>query len=68
MLTLSHCSVQFGGNYLFDDITFTIGTRDRIGLVGKNGAGKSTMLKILSGNVVSDEGNVIKAMIIQLAF
>ena len=61
MLTLSHCSVQFGGNYLFDDITFTIGTRDRIGLVGKNGAGKSTMLKILSGNVVSDEGNVIKS-------
>jgi ATP-binding cassette subfamily F protein 3 len=61
MLTLSHCSVQFGGNYLFDDITFTIGTRDRIGLVGKNGAGKSTMLKILSGNVASDEGNVIKS-------
>ena len=61
MLTLSHCSVQFGGNYLFDDITFTIGTRDRIGLVGKNGAGKSTMLKILSGDVASDEGNVIKS-------
>jgi ATP-binding cassette subfamily F protein 3 len=61
MLTLSQCSIHFGGNYLFEDITFTIGTRDRIGLVGRNGAGKSTMLRILSGQISPETGNLIKS-------
>ncbi|HBJ07912.1 MAG TPA: glycosyl transferase family 2, partial [Coprobacter fastidiosus] len=49
MISIEGLSVEFGGNPLFDDITYVINKKDRIALVGKNGAGKSTMLKIIAG-------------------
>jgi ATP-binding cassette subfamily F protein 3 len=42
MISINNVSVLFGGEPLFNDISFVINTRDRIGLTGKNGAGKST--------------------------
>jgi ATP-binding cassette subfamily F protein 3 len=48
MLNIHNLSVSFGGSYLFEEVTFRLGSGDRVGLVGKNGAGKSTMLKILA--------------------
>jgi ATP-binding cassette subfamily F protein 3 len=45
MLNIHNLSVSFGGSYLFEEVTFRLGSGDRVGLVGKNGAGKSTMLK-----------------------
>ena len=48
MLNIHNLSVSFGGTYLFEEVTFRLGAGDRVGLVGKNGAGKSTMLKILA--------------------
>jgi ATP-binding cassette subfamily F protein 3 len=48
MLNIHNLSVSFGG-YLFEEVTFRLGAGDRVGLVGKNGAGKSTMLKMLAG-------------------
>jgi ATP-binding cassette, subfamily F, member 3 len=48
MLNIHNLSVSFGGSYLFEEVTFRLGAGDRVGLVGKNGAGKSTMLKILA--------------------
>ena len=47
MLNIHNLSISFQGDYLFEDITFKLGLGDRIGLIGKNGAGKSTMLRIL---------------------
>ena len=41
--------VEFGGFTLFDDVSFVVNKKDRIALVGKKGAGKSTMLKIFAG-------------------
>ena len=41
MISIEGLSVEFGGNPLFDDITYVINKKDRIALVGKNGAGKS---------------------------
>jgi len=60
MLSVSHLSIQFTGNYLFNDISFLITKNDHIGLVGKNGAGKSTLLKILSGLQSPEKGDVSK--------
>jgi len=59
MISVNQLTVQFGGFDLFKDISFLINDRDRIGLVGKNGAGKSTMLKILCGLQLPSGGNVV---------
>ena len=58
MISIEKLSVEFGGNPLFDDITYVINKRDRIALVGKNGAGKSTMLKIIAGLQAPSSGVV----------
>ncbi len=49
MLSIEGLKVEFGVKPLFHDVSFVVNDRDRIALVGKNGAGKSTMLKILCG-------------------
>ncbi len=59
MISINNLSIQFGGESLFDHISFIINDKDRIGLVGKNGAGKSTLLKIIKGLQRADEGDVI---------
>jgi ATP-binding cassette subfamily F protein 3 len=58
MLNIHNLSISFQGEYLFEDITFRLGAGDRIGLIGKNGAGKSTMLKILSKEMEPDSGQI----------
>ncbi|GBU06710.1 ABC-F family regulatory ATPase [Bacteroidales bacterium] len=58
MLIVESLRVEMGGKYLFDGINFIINKKDRIALVGKNGAGKSTMLKILAGVKKDFKGNV----------
>ena len=49
MISIDNLSVSFGGWSLFDQISFLINPKDRIGLVGKNGAGKTTILKLIAG-------------------
>ena len=49
MISIEGLTVEFSGTTLFSDISFAINDKDRIALMGKNGAGKSTMLKILAG-------------------
>ena len=49
MISVDNLKVEFGATPLFEDVSFVINKKDRIALVGKNGAGKSTMLKILAG-------------------
>ena len=49
MVSVDNLKVEFGVTPLFDEVSYVINKRDRIALVGKNGAGKSTMLKILAG-------------------
>ena len=58
MISLEGLKVEFGVTPLFQDVSFVINKKDRIALVGKNGAGKSTMLKILSGLQSPTEGTV----------
>ena len=68
MLNIHDLSVSFNGDYLFDGVTFRLGAGDRIGLVGKNGAGKSTMLKILSGETSPDTGSIAFDKEIKIGF
>ena len=68
MLNIHNLSVSFGGTYLFEEVTFRLGAGDRVGLVGKNGAGKSTMLKILSGEQQYDSGVIATEKEIKLGF
>lgn len=58
MVSIEGLKVEFNARALFDDVSYVINKKDRIGLVGKNGAGKSTMLKILAGLQVPTAGNV----------
>ena len=58
MLIVEGLKVEFGGQTLFDGINFIINKKDKIALVGKNGAGKSTMLKILAGVNKNYKGTV----------
>ncbi|MDE6084896.1 MAG: ATP-binding cassette domain-containing protein, partial [Muribaculaceae bacterium] len=58
MISINNLSVEFSARSLFDNINYVINRKDRIALVGKNGAGKSTMLKIIAGLQSPTSGNV----------
>lgn len=58
MISIRNLHVEFSAKTLLDDISYTINRRDRIALVGKNGAGKSTMLKIIAGIQKPTSGTV----------
>ena len=59
MISVNNISVQFGGEPLFDHVSFFINDKDRIGLVGRNGAGKSTILKIIYRLLSPDFGEIV---------
>ena len=60
--------MQFGGRTLFDDVSFMIGPHDRIGLVGSNGTGKSTLLKIIGGIHQAERGTIGKAHYVTVGY
>ncbi|WP_111681992.1 ABC-F family ATP-binding cassette domain-containing protein [Winogradskyella tangerina] len=68
MLNIHNLSISFQGEYLFEDITFKLGLGDRIGLIGKNGAGKSTMLRILAKEQESDTGQMAADKDLKIGF
>ncbi|WP_121666736.1 ABC-F family ATP-binding cassette domain-containing protein [Mesonia aquimarina] len=68
MLNIHNLSISFQGEFLFEEITYRLGAGDRIGLVGKNGAGKSTMLKILAGDLEADTGQIAKEKDLRIGF
>tara|TARA_B110001450_G_scaffold173695_1_gene162055 strand:+ start:6391 stop:8247 length:1857 start_codon:yes stop_codon:yes gene_type:complete len=58
MLNLTNITVSFGGRDLYKNISFQINSKDKIGIVGKNGAGKSTMLKLITGDQKPNSGTI----------
>ena len=59
MIDLSNISLQFSGRYLFRDVSFRINAGDKISLVGANGTGKSSLLKIINGTLQPESGKVL---------
>ncbi len=58
MIFVKQIGLQFGSQMVFDDISCTLTKTDRVGLVGRNGAGKSTFLKVVDGLIGLDKGNI----------
>lgn len=58
MISIDNIAVEFSGHTLFSDVSFTINENDKIALMGKNGAGKSTMMKIIAGAQKATRGHV----------
>lgn len=58
MISVDNLAVEFSGYTLFSDVSFTINANDKIALMGKNGAGKSTMMKIIAGKQSATKGHV----------
>ncbi|MFC1965481.1 ATP-binding cassette domain-containing protein [Chloroflexota bacterium] len=58
MLSISDISKSYGDQTLFNAVTFNVGARDRIAIIGPNGSGKTTLFGIIAGNVLPDSGSV----------
>lgn len=58
MISVDAIAVEFSGETLFSDVSFVINENDKIALMGKNGAGKSTMMKIIAGEQKATKGNI----------
>ena len=56
LVTLDHLSISFGRDLLLDDASLQIEEGERVAIIGRNGTGKSTLLKILSGELQPDAG------------
>ena len=61
MLTLQNIAYRVEGRLLFEGVTAQIGARQRLGLVGRNGCGKTTLLRLIAGRLDPDEGDIIRA-------
>lgn len=68
MIAIQNLSVEFSSKSLFDNINYVINKRDRIALVGRNGAGKSTMMKIIAGLQSPTSGTVSKPTDITIGY
>ncbi len=58
MISVDNLTVEFSGKTLFSDVSFVINEQDKIALMGKNGAGKSTMMKIIAGAQKATKGHI----------
>jgi ATP-binding cassette, subfamily F, member 3 len=68
MIDFSGVSLQFNGKYLFRDISYKISYGDKISLVGANGTGKSSILKIIKGDLSPESGKVLKQKRINIGY
>ena len=68
MIDLSNISLQFNGKYLFQEINYKINSGDKISLVGANGTGKSSLLKIITGILQPESGKILKQKNISIGY
>lgn len=58
MISIDNITVEFGGNALFENVSFLIKEKEKIALIGRNGAGKTTLLKLIAGEISPTRGNI----------
>src|SRR5436190_3569178 len=68
MLTVNNISFEFGGRYLYKNATWQINAGEKIGLVGLNGTGKSTLLRIINGEYQTETGEISKIKNLSIGF
>lgn len=68
MIDLVNISFDFGGNYLFRDASWQIRPGERIGLIGQNGKGKSTLLRVINGEYTPSGGSITRAKDVTIGF
>ena len=68
LLTAEHLSINFGMKQLLTDVNFYLTEGDRVGIIGINGTGKSTLLKVLAGVIEPDEGRLIRNPNVQVSY
>ena len=68
LLSAEHISINFGMRQLLDDVNFYLKEGDKTGIIGINGTGKSTFLKVLSTELKPDEGTVTKNPNIKISY
>ncbi|NKE07488.1 ribosomal protection-like ABC-F family protein [Mesobacillus selenatarsenatis] len=56
--SINHISKMYGGNLIFEELSFEINEKDRVGLVGPNGCGKTTLMKLIAGIEETDQGKI----------
>ena len=68
LLSAEHLSIDFGGRKLLDDVNFYLNEGDKTGIIGINGTGKSTFLKVLAGVLEADVGNISRNPNVQVSY
>ena len=61
MIKVENLAISFNGREVFDNVNFILNDTDKIGLIGRNGCGKSTLMKILAGELTQDSGSIQKS-------
>ena len=68
LLTAEHLSINFGMKQLLTDVNFYLNEGDKVGIIGINGTGKSTLLKVLAGAIEADTGRIIRNPNVQVSY
>ncbi len=68
LLSAEHISINFGMKQLLTDVNFYLNENDKVGLIGINGTGKSTFLKVLAGALEADQGRITRNPNVQVSF
>ncbi len=68
MISIDNITIRFGAFTLFDNISFQLSRGDRVGLVGRNGAGKTTILNLIDGRQQPDEGAVVRPADVDIGY
>ena len=68
LLSAENCSINFGSRQLLEDVNFYLNEGDKVGIIGINGTGKSTFLKVLAGVIEADAGRITRNPNVQIGY